>query len=109
MAIMDNQQLSLLTREQLQVFLTARLGDGCITTSNSNSTYYITNCKFEEYIDFKSISFNRLERELSIYGYRKNATCTEFLENATNTNINYLNNEELQAIFKICKELGWNK
>ena len=28
---------------------------------------------------------------------------------ATNTKINYLNNEELQAIFKICKELGWNK
>lgn len=27
----------------------------------------------------------------------------EFLEMATNTNINYLNNEELQAIFKICK------
>lgn len=54
MAIMDNQQLSLLTREQLQVFLTARLGDGCITTTNSNSTYYTTNCKFEEYIDFKS-------------------------------------------------------
>lgn len=54
MAIMDNQQLSLLTREQLQVFLTARLGDGCIATSNSNSTYYVTNCKFEEYIDFKS-------------------------------------------------------
>ena len=51
---MDNQQLSLLTREQLQVFLTARLGDGCITTTNSNSTYYTTNCKFEEYIDHKS-------------------------------------------------------
>ena len=62
-----------------------------------------------EYIDFKSISFNLLEREISVYGYRRNATCTEFLENATNTNINYLNNEELQAIFKICKELGWNK
>ena len=61
-----------------------------------------------EYIDFKKISFNRLEREVSIYRYRKNATCTEFLEMASNTNISYLNNEELQAIFKICKELGWN-
>ena len=29
--------------------------------------------------------------------------------NKTNRKINYLNNEELQAIFKICKELGWNK
>ena len=50
---MDNQQLYHLSREQLQVFLTSQLGDGCIATSNSNSTYYITNCKYEEYIDFK--------------------------------------------------------
>ena len=52
---MDNQQLCLFTREQLQVFLTSQLGDGYIQTTNSNSTFYITNCKFEEYIDFKSI------------------------------------------------------
>ena len=51
---MDNQQLDLFTREQLQVFLTSQLGDGNISTTNSNSTYYNTNCKFEEYIDFKS-------------------------------------------------------
>ena len=62
-----------------------------------------------EYINFKKIGFNGLAREVSSYRYRKNATCTEFLEMATNTKINYLNNEELQAIFKICKELGWNK
>lgn len=50
---MDNQQLNLFTREQLQVFLASQLGDGCITKTNSNSFYYSTNCKFEEYIDFK--------------------------------------------------------
>ena len=50
---MDNQQLNLLTREQSQVLLTARLGDGCISTSNTNSTFYSTNCKYKEYIDFK--------------------------------------------------------
>lgn len=50
---MGNQQLYIFNNEQLQVFLTALLGDGCICTSNSNSTYYSTNCKFEEYIDFK--------------------------------------------------------
>ena len=38
---------------QLQVFLSGMLGDGCIATTNSNSTYYCSNCKFEEYIDFK--------------------------------------------------------
>lgn len=52
--IMENQQLYSLSREQLQVFLTAKIGDGGIYTSNSNSTYYCTNCKYEEYIDFKS-------------------------------------------------------
>lgn len=52
--IKDNQQLQSLSNEQLQVFLSGRLGDGCITTTNSNSTYYCTNCKYEEYIDFKS-------------------------------------------------------
>lgn len=51
---MGNQQLYSLSREQLQVFLTAKVGDGCISASNSNSTYYSTNCKYKEYIDFKS-------------------------------------------------------
>ena len=51
---MDNQQLNIFTKGQLQVFLTSQLGDGHIQTTNSNSTYYSTNCKFEEYIDFKS-------------------------------------------------------
>lgn len=51
---MDNQQLNLLSREQSQVFLSGVLGDGGIYTTNTNSTYYKTNCKFEEYIDYKS-------------------------------------------------------
>ena len=53
MQIQDNHQLLSLSNEQLQVFLSGRLGDGCITTTNTNSTYYSTNCKYEEYIDFK--------------------------------------------------------
>lgn len=40
---MDNQQLCVLDDNQLQVFMTGILGDGCITTTNSNSTYYSTN------------------------------------------------------------------
>lgn len=43
---MDNQQLYQFDNEQLQVLYTARLGDGCLATSNSNSTYYVTNCKY---------------------------------------------------------------
>lgn len=51
---MGNQQLCSLNNNQLQVILSGILGDGHIATSNSNSTYYITSCKFEEYIDFKA-------------------------------------------------------
>lgn len=50
---MDNKQLYNLTEEQTQVFLTARLGDGCISTTNSGSTVYLSNCKHKEYLEFK--------------------------------------------------------
>ena len=36
----DNKQLYNFTREQTQVFLTARLGDGCISSTNSGSIIY---------------------------------------------------------------------
>lgn len=42
-----------LNENQLQVILSGILGDGCIATSNSNSTYFMTNCKYLEYINFK--------------------------------------------------------
>ena len=70
---MDNQQLNQLSREQLQVFLIARLGDGCIATSNTNSTYYITNCKFEEYIDFKADLLGDMTKKK--YFQEKNGFC----------------------------------
>lgn len=53
-AIMDNQQLCSLSREQLQVFISGKFGDGCIHTYQSGSTIYSTNCKFKEYLDFKA-------------------------------------------------------
>jgi hypothetical protein len=43
-----------LSESQLQVFISGLLGDGCVHTTSSNSTLYITNCKYEEYIDYKS-------------------------------------------------------
>lgn len=46
--------LSDLTREQKQVLLTSRLGDGNLSyTPSGSSVKYQTNCKFEEYIDYK--------------------------------------------------------
>ena len=50
---MDNKQLCNFTREQTQVFLTAKLGDGCIYHTKSNSWIYTTSCKHLEYLEFK--------------------------------------------------------
>ena len=91
---MDNQQLSLLTREQLQVFLTARLGDGCITTTNSNSTYYTTNCKFEEYIDYKSELLGDMFKKKTFQ--EKNGFCQTPIYNMRSCSSN---------ILKVIKEL----
>lgn len=43
-----------LSNNQFQVLLTGVFGDGCIRKGNTNINYnYSTNCKFEEYLDFK--------------------------------------------------------
>ena len=60
-----------------------------------------------EYIDFKRISFNRLSQEVSIYTYKKDALCQEFLEDGSDMKMNFLSFEELQAINQQVKELGW--
>lgn len=60
---MDNKQLYNFTREQTQVFLTARLGDGCISQTNSSSVIYTTNCKHLEYLMWK-------KQLISCYSYK---------------------------------------
>lgn len=62
---MGNQQLCNLNNNQIQVLLTGKFGDGCLTTpknSNSNSQYS-TNCIHREYLEYKrkllgDIAFN---------------------------------------------------
>lgn len=69
---MDNKQLYNFTREQTQVFLTARLGDGCISTTNSGSIIYSSNCKYKEYLEFKkSLIGKGTIRYQRINGYSK--------------------------------------
>lgn len=52
---MNNGQsaASNLSNEQIQLFLTARLGDGYIAQINSGKCNYRTNCKYKEYINYK--------------------------------------------------------
>lgn len=66
MITIDNKQLYNFTEGQTQVFLTSQLGDGCIVTSNSGSTYYLSNCKYKEYLEFKKqlIGKGRIKKQL---------------------------------------------
>jgi hypothetical protein len=50
---MGNQQSCVLTEEQKQVLLSAKFGDGHISTNKSGSGVYSTNCIHLEYISFK--------------------------------------------------------
>jgi len=59
------------------------------------------------YIKFKKITFNRMDEEMSIFNYKKDALCQELLDNATYIKINYLTSKEIKAINQQCKELGW--
>lgn len=104
---MDNQQLHIFNNEQLQVFLTALLGDGCICTSKSNSTYYFTNCKFEEYIDFKrnllgNLSCNKgfLERN----GYSQTPIFT--LHSKSNKALEAIKKMDLKDVINKLDDLG---
>lgn len=44
-----------LSNEQLQVLLTGKFGDGCLTTPKTciDNSMYSSNCIYEEYVDFK--------------------------------------------------------
>ena len=100
---MDNQQLNLLNREQLQVFLSGRLGDGCITTSNTNSTYYITNCKFEEYIDFKAKLLGDKFKKKSIT--EKNGFCQTPIYNMRSCSLDILKSIKAMPIQEVVNHL----
>ena len=100
---MDNQQLNFLNREQLQVFLSGRLGDGCITTSNTNSTYYITNCKFEEYIDFKAELLGDKFKKKSIT--EKNGFCQTHIYNMRSCSLDILKSIKAMPIQEVVNYL----
>ena len=85
---MDNNQLYNFTREQTQVFLTGLLGDGCISTTNSGSYIYTTNCKHLEYLEFKkkllgkgNINLSTMEYNGEVYEANIHSRDFPFLEN----------------------------
>lgn len=104
---MDNQQLNLLTREQSQVLLIARLGDGCISTSNTNSTFYSTNCKYKEYIDFKGSLLGDLMKNqgsLINMGYKKSIIYT--MRSKSMDLLKYIKQMPLKEVLDNLDDLG---
>lgn len=57
-----------LNEMQKQVIISGILGDGCIRTTNSNSTYYCTSCKYKEYLEYKASLLGSLAKAI---GYKK--------------------------------------
>lgn len=107
MQIQDNQQLLSLSNEQLQVFLSGRLGDGCITTTNTNSTYYSTNCKYEEYIDFKISLLGNLYKSKSYNecnGFCKTPIYT--IRSCSDSRLKIIKNLSIEEVLANLNELG---
>lgn len=63
-----------------------------------------------KYIKFKKIEFNKMDKDILIEVYKKDALCTEFLQITTgNIETNIINFKELQAINQQVKELKWDE
>ena len=76
-----------LSNEQLQVILTGKFGDGCLSTPKScvDNSLYSSSCIYEEYVDYKMNLLGELSGTKSytaINGYSKKpkigrASCRE--------------------------------
>ena len=84
-----------LSENQLQVVLSGILGDGYIHKTNSNSTYFVTNCKYEEYVNYKMNLLGDLFKSKSYI--KENGFCK--------TPINVLRTKASE-VFEIVKELS---
>lgn len=107
MQIDDNQQLLKLSNEQKQVFLSGRFGDGCIATSNSGSTYFTTNCKFEEYLKFKKSLLGNMSKDISLCkenGYAK--TPIYNLRSCSSNILKYIKEMPLEEVISNLDDLG---
>lgn len=106
---MDNQQLYNLTNNQLQVLLTAKLGDGHLSTPkniNSNS-YYCTNCIHKEYLEYKKTLLGELSHNIGYVehnGYSQTPIYT--LVSKHDVNITKIFNLSIEECLNNIDELG---
>lgn len=106
---MGNQQLCGLTREQLQVLLTGKFGDGCFTTPmtiNGNSKYS-TNCIHREYLEYKKLLLGNISLKISFNptnGYANKPIY--ILTTQCLPEITYLRNLDLESSLNLMDDLG---
>ena len=60
------------------------------------------------YVKFTKISFDKLEHEIFIHDYNKDALCLEYIPKQDTNGSFHITFEELQAINKQIEELEWN-
>lgn len=97
----------LLNNEQKQVILSGLLGDGYIHITNSNSAYFITNCKFQEYLDYKKGLLKDLFKKIDYKvenGFRKTPIYT--LRSCSNDTLKIYKKYSLSQILDELDELG---
>lgn len=106
---MGNQQLYL-TNEQKQVLISGILGDGCISNHTSTiDSYYATNCKYKEYLEFKKnllgslCQFNNINI-VEHNGYSGNKIYT--LKTKKDSRISNIKDMSLKEILDNLDELG---
>ena len=98
-----------LSNEQLQVLLTGKFGDGCLTTPKTcvDNSMYSSNCIYEEYVDFKMKLLGDLaasKSRISQNGFAKKPIwqfCTH-----VNPEITKIKNMNIEDTLNLMDELG---
>ena len=98
-----------LSNEQLQVLVSGKFGDGCLSTPKSciQKSVYSTNCIHEEYIDFKHSLLGELVSNvhyITASGYAQTPIWT--LSTHASTDIDIIKNLSIEASLNLIDELG---
>lgn len=98
-----------LSNEQLQVILTGKFGDGCLSTPKTckDTSMYLTNCIYEEYIDFKKELLGDLFSKKHFHkvnGYTSNSIYSLYTH--TNRDIMTIKNMSIEEALNLINDLG---
>lgn len=98
-----------LSNQQLQVLISGKFGDGCLTTPKTcvDNSIYMTNCKYKEYIEYKDKLLNNLVSKCSMIeknGFNQTPIWT--LRTHVNPDITKIKNMSIEEALSLLDELG---